>query len=160
MGMKEKLIGLYEQIYASDLVMSSLYRNAYKNERLNILDAAKTISEILQRGCSVARFGEGEFELMIHSDMDLGFQKANPVLAERLRKTMANRNESLLLCIPYALNDIHGRTRHSRSFWFHWGKNRDQHSRIVSLIRECQNDAYVFGDTQITRPYMLESDKG
>ncbi len=154
MGLKEKLIGIYERIYASDLVMSSLYRKAYKNERLNILDAEKTISEVLRRSCSVARFGDGEFELMIHSDMDLGFQKANPALAKKLRKTMASRNELLLLCIPHALNDISGRTRHSRSFWFHWGENRDQHSQIVSLIRKCQNNEYVFGDAQITRPYI------
>ncbi len=154
MGLKQKLISIYERIYASDLVMSTVYKIKYRKDKLNILNSEETIKKILDGGYSIARFGEGEFELMLHSDMDLGFQKRNPQLAECLKSTMANKNSSLLLCIPYPLNDIFGRTKHSRSFWYYWGKNRDQHNRIVDLIKELNGKDYIFGDTQITRPYI------
>lgn len=154
MSIKQKLIAVYEKIYASDLVMNAIYRRQNRNYRLNILTSEETIEHILKRNCSVARFGEGEFELILHSDMDLGFQKRNPALAEKLKETLSNQNPQLQLCIPYALNDIGGRTEHSRKFWFHWGNHLGQHHRIVSLIREFHPEGYCFGDTQITRPYI------
>lgn len=154
MSIKQKLIAIYEKIYVSDPIMNAVYRHQNRNHRLDILTPEETIAQILRTNCSVARFGEGEFELMLHSDMDLGFQKRNPALAEKLKKTMANQNSQLQLCIPYALNDIGGRTEHSRKFWFNWGKHRDQHHRIVSLIRQLHPEGYRFGDTQITRPYI------
>lgn len=157
MSIKEKLIAVYESIYASDPVMNAIYRHRNRNYRLNILTSEETIDHILKTDCSVARFGEGEFELVLHSDMDLGFQKRNPMLAEKLKKTLANTNKRLLLCVPYALNHIGGRTEHSRRFWFYWGNNRDQHHRIVELIRTLHptgEGGYCFGDTQITRPYI------
>lgn len=154
MNIKDKLIVLYETIYASDFVMNAIYRHQNKNHRLNILTSEKTIAHILKTNCSIARFGEGEFELVLHSDMDLGFQKRDPALAEKLKRVLANKNPNLMLCIPYALNRINGRTEHSRRFWFYWGKNRDQHHRIVALIRQLHPNGYCFGDTQITRPYI------
>ncbi len=154
MGIKAKLIAIYERFYESDLIMSSIYRRKYKAERLNILTSEETIRRIQETGCSVARFGEGEFELMIHDDVDLGFQKRNPALGQALRNVMSNQNEKLLLCIPYALNNIQGRTAHSRKFWFHWGKNRDQHKKITEFICQVQGKEHLFGDTQITRPYI------
>ena len=154
MSIKEKLIAVYEKIYAFDLVMNAIYRRQNRNDRLEILTSEETIAHILKTNCSAARFGEGEFELMLHSDMDLGFQKRNPALAGKLKKTLANRNPQLKLCIPYALNDIGGRTEHSRKFWFHWGNYREQHRNIVFLIRQLQPEGYCFGDTQITRPYI------
>lgn len=154
MDIKKRLVMLYERIYESNLVMGIIYRRKHRNYKLDILPTQDTLDLILKSKCSVARFGEGEFELMLHSDMDLGFQQRNPALAEKLRKTLANRNKQLQLCIPYALNDISGRTAHSRKFWFYWGNNRDQHHRIVSLIRGLHPEGYCFGDTQITRPYI------
>lgn len=121
---------------------------------MNIMTSEETIEYILKSNCSIARFGEGEFELILESDLDLGFQTHDAKLAERLKGVLGNQNPNLLICIPYALNDIGGRTEHSRKFWFHWGKKRDQHHRIVSLIRQLHPGGYCFGDTQITRPYI------
>ncbi|MBP3522468.1 MAG: DUF1792 domain-containing protein [Clostridia bacterium] len=114
----------------------------------------ETIETMLESNCSIARFGEGEFELILEPYLDLGFQTHDAKLADRLKGVLGNQNSNLLICIPYALNDIGGRTEHSRKFWFHWGKNRDQHHRIVSLIRQLHPNGYCFGDTQITRPYI------
>lgn len=157
MSIKSKLIAVYEKLYCTEFVMNSIYRCNNKNHRLNILSSEDTIERVLASNCSVTRFGEGEFELILHSDMDLGFQKRNPQLAKRLTQVLSNRNEQLMICIPYALNDIKGRTEHSRKFWFYWGRNKEQHHNIVSLIRKLQDNSYIFGDTQITRPYIAYS---
>lgn len=154
-SLKRRLVSVYEGVYTSDFILNAVYHYRNRAYRLSIMNADKTIEYILKTGCSVARFGEGEFELVLHSDMDLGFQKRNPMLAEKLKKTLANKNERLLLCVPHALNHIGGRTKHSRRFWFYWGNNHDQHHRIVGLIRTLHSGGgYCFGDTQITRPYI------
>lgn len=43
--------------------------------KLNILTLEETIAHILQHNCTDSRFEESEFELMLHSGIDLGFQK-------------------------------------------------------------------------------------
>lgn len=154
MSIKEKLIAVYETIYASDFVMNTIYRRQHRNHRLNILSSEETIAHILRTNCSIARFGDGEFEMVLQPDRDLGFQGRNSTLSEKMKHVLGNKNSDLLICVPYTLNDLHGRTKHSRMFWFFWGKRNDQHHRIVELIRQCQPDGYVYGDSQITRPYV------
>ena len=154
MSIKQKLIAVYEKIYASDLVMNAIYRHQNRNYRLNILSSEETIEHILKTNCSVARFGDGEFEMVLQPDRDLGFQDRNSTLSEKMKNVLGNRNPDLLICVPYTLNDLHGRTKHSRMFWFSWGRRNDQHHRIVELIRQYQQNEYVYGDSQITRPYI------
>lgn len=151
---KKKIITVYEKIYASDFIMNFIYHWKNRGYHLNIMTSEETIAYILKSKCSIARFGEGEFEMILEPDSNLGFQSHDAKLAGRLKDVLGNKNPSLLICIPYALNDIGGRTEHSRSFWFHWGEKRNQHHRIVSLIRQLHPNGYCFGDTQITRPYI------
>lgn len=116
MSMKEKLIAVYERIYASDLVMNAIYRHQNRKYRLDILSSEETIDYILQTNCSVARFGDGEFEMVLQPDRDLGFQGRNSTLSEKMKSVLGNQNPNLLICVPFTLNDLHGRTKHSRTF--------------------------------------------
>lgn len=102
----------------------------------------------------MTRFGEGELELILQPDRDVGFQKHDDRLAKRLESIFDNTNNELLVCIPYALNSIYGRTKHSRTFWSYWGRKDNQHHRTVELIRSHIRGNELFGDTQITRPYI------
>lgn len=154
MDIKQAIVPIYEKLYTSEIVMSITYRYNNRLHRLNIMDSEKTIKYILERKCSAARFGEGEFELILHPDRDLGFQKHDERLAERLESVFDNDNENLLVCLPYALNSIYGRTKHSMYFWTYWGNHDNQHHRIVELIRNHLRGGGVFGDTQLTRPYI------
>lgn len=154
MSIKKKLIAVYEKIYSSDLVMNAIYHHQNRKYKLDILKSEETIAHILKTSCSVARFGDGEFEMLLQPDRDLGFQTRCGALSDRMRQILRNKESNLLICIPYTLNDLHSRTRHSRMFWYSWGKRNDQHHRIVELIRQCQPDGYVYGDSQITRPYI------
>ena len=75
-------------------------------------------------------------------------------MIERLKEVLASRDPNLLVCIPYALNNIWGRTQESRNFWYYWGERDDQRKRITDLIRSYHGTDKVFGDTQISRPYI------
>lgn len=153
MNIKQNIIRLYEKIYASAPVMNLLYFWNNRNYRLKIMTSEESIRYILKANCSIARFGEGEFEMILQPDCNLGFQHSNVALSQSLEDVLQNKNKDLLICIPYALNNLQGRTKHSRMFWFNWGLRNQQHHRIVDLIRKYQSE-YIFGDTQITRPYI------
>lgn len=152
--MKSFLIRLWERIYASDLVLSTVYRRKHRHHRLRIMTPEDTIQYILRNSCSIARFGDGEFGLVLQPDSDLGFQTHCTALSNRLEAVLGNRDSNLLICIPRALETIQGRTKHSRMFWYSWGERNTQHHRIVDRIRQAGNGAYHFGDSQITRSYI------
>ena len=46
-----------------------------------------------------------------------------------------------------------GCNRHSGTFWIEWGKN-GHHEQIIRMIRAYAGRDYLFGDSQITRPYI------
>lgn len=155
---KSYLISCWENFYASDLVLSAVYRWTNRRDQLHILSSEDTIAYILQHNCSIARFGDGEFELILQQDRDLGFQTHSAELSSKLKDVLASQNDNLLVCIPTALNSIKGRTKHSRMFWYSWGKHNNQHHRIFELIRCLGNGEYCFGDSQITRSYIAFQD--
>lgn len=154
MEIKMRLIKLYEEVFTSNLVLSLIYKRNHRKYKLNIMNSEDTIKYVMQHDCSIARFGEGELELILYKDKDLGFQKHSDGLAEKLKMVLNSNNERLLICIPYAFNTIWGRTKHSRMFWYSWVSDNDQLYRTVELIRDCNKRNYLFGDTQISRPYV------
>lgn len=143
-----------ERIFPSNLVMSSRYKKLNEKPPLKIMTASQTLDYIEKTECSVARFGEGEFELIMWPERDLGFQDHDDQLAKALEKVLSSKRKDLLICIPYALNDIKGRTKESRTFWYYWSEKKEQRKKIVDLIRSYPGGEDVFGDTQISRPYI------
>lgn len=150
---------LKSKLFRTDAVMSAAYYLRNEKPLLEILTPEQTVDYIEKHNCSIARFGEGEFELILGSDYESkkgvsGFQNRNPELVEQLKKVLASKDPNLLVCIPYALNNIWGRTQDSRNFWYYWGERNDQRKRITDLIRSYHGTDKVFGDTQISRPYI------
>lgn len=117
MKIKDSLVQIYENIYASNFVMSLLYKYKYRNYQLNIMTTEDTVKYIIETGCSIARFGEGEFELMLSPSKNLRFQLHSDELAKKLEEVIQCNSENLLICVPYALNSVWNRTKHSRMFW-------------------------------------------
>lgn len=160
MSIKKQIVALYEKIYSSDFIMSMLFFLKYHNEKINIMRAKDTIDYILLNECSVARFGEGELELMFYSERNLGFQNHSDELSSKLEKVLQDHDNKLLICVPYALNDIRGRTKHSRLFWFNWCRTNDQRNQTIRLLKNYNlGQNTILGDTQITRPYIAYQSK-
>ncbi len=145
--LKRMLVHAYEWFYEARRMF--VLRTVY---RMRIMSWQKTLRHIEKTKCSIARFGDGEFDLILKS-RNLGFQDLSPVITEKLTGVLSNHNPELLLCIPRCLNNIEECTPHAADFWIHWGKKNEHHKKVVRMIRSYSGVFYKFGDTLLTRPY-------
>lgn len=146
--LKRKLVEIYEFIYEKHRIL--VLRIKY---RLRIMNSDKTINYIIKHHCSIARYGDGEFD-MIAQTRNLHFQPISDVLSKKLINVLDKKNSNLLLCVPRCFNTTRGCNQHSKDFWIEWGKRNNHHQEIVKMIRSHTGIGYVFGDSQITRPYI------
>ena len=145
--LKRQLVFLYEILYEKRRIL-----NLRVKYRLKILTPDQTLAYIEKYHCSIARFGDGEFDHLLDLK-DIGFQMRTEALTSELSRVLENKNPNLLLCIPRCMNTVKECNKHSGSFWIEWGKN-GHHEQIVEMIRERAGKEYCFGDAQITRPYI------
>lgn len=145
---KKYLVSLYEIFYEMKRLL--ILRTKY---RLHIMSPEKTIRYIMKHQCSIARFGDGEFDLIFQT-RDLGFQTKSTELAAMLCDVLKRDQSNLLLCIPHCMNSTKGCNAHSKNFWIYWGKKNNHQQNIVNMIRKYAGRKYRFGDSQITRPYI------
>lgn len=124
--------------------------------RLRIMNAEETIQYIKDHHCSIARYGDGEFNIMLQKT-GIGFQDKSPQLADSLIKTLQRDNPSLLICVPWSFNHLRYRNRASKRYWVNWAVSNQTQKNVVQYIRRCRGKWYLFGDAQITRPYIAMS---
>lgn len=65
----------------------------------NIKSPDETIAELIEKGASFCRFGDGEFCLM--EDKSIAFQKSDPALSRRLTEIFQSNIENIFIGIPY-----------------------------------------------------------
>ncbi len=121
--------------------------------RLHIMDSEKTIRYIINHQCSVARYGDGEFGILLQ-DSAPGFQKKSSELAQKLKDTLKNRSSNLLLCVPWCFNHLKYRKAESKKWWIDWALHNERQKTVVKTVRELSGNNYIFGDASITRPYI------
>ena len=76
----------------------------------------ETIRIIVEDQCSVSRFGDGEM-LLTNPDKEIGFQKGNVLLAQRLKEVLTSHEEGHLVCISDTFENIYRYNRKARRFW-------------------------------------------
>lgn len=146
--LKRKLVAAYEVFYEQRRLL--VLRTKY---HLRIMSPDRTLAYIEKHHCSIARYGDGEFDHILDLK-DEGFQVRSPELTKKLAEVLANKDKNLLLCIPRCFNTIRGCNDHAGNFWIDWGRRDNHHQKIVELIRRYAGKGYLFGDSQITRPYI------
>lgn len=146
-ALKRKLVDIYEKYYEFRRI--AVLRTKY---RLHIMSPIRTIKYIKKHNCSISRFGDGEFSLMV--GIDLGFQSNINDISEKLKETLSQKNDNLLLCLPRCMNTFRGFKDKPREYWTVWGRENSKHIKTVNMIKENSIKGYVFGDAQITRPYI------
>ncbi|MCX4313390.1 MAG: GT-D fold domain-containing glycosyltransferase [Clostridia bacterium] len=129
------------------------WRLSKKYQKLNVLSDDETLDRILATGCSVARFGDGEMNIM--RGVGIKFQKADDRLKERLLQIAAvGSNENVLVCVPNIFDKEHidTMTHEAKKWW----KNYLRCTRGYwhKLFR-----GDIFGDTNISRFYMESKNK-
>ena len=146
------------------LIYGSFYRSRYlctytKRKQLSIFDSVSTVRYILDNGCSVSRFGDGEFQMITHYikkgttdsfEVD-SFQSYDAKLAMRLIEVLNTSSSSHLVCIPYAFKKSSIFKGYGRIFFEReWLKRK---KAIFNFLLDRD-----FGDASFTRFYYERQD--
>ena len=139
------LDNLVYEIYAdSEIVQSQCPK---------IIDVDRTIEILLKDRKSLARFGDGEFELMC-GRRRATFQDVDHKLEERLRETLVSKNENLLIAIADNYGKLDKYTDEAaeaiRSYMSK--KVRKEHMDLLDSER-------VYYNAYLSRPYIMYRDK-
>lgn len=138
------------------------YRKTKKERALvkNILSSEETLDYILAHNCSVARFGDGEFQMIEHGikggdSSNFGvdtFQAFDPSLSKRLREVLLLPQENLLVCVPYPMVRSTVYRGYERIYFEREWLGRSE------PVKEAAARHQVLGDSTFTRFYMHRTD--
>lgn len=95
------------------LVYDFFYRNTHKVPK--VASIRETILYILDTGCSVARYGDGEMKLIMGNN--ISFQVCNPILRKRLSEILKSNDSNLVVCVPNIFSSLDIYAEHDRKFW-------------------------------------------
>ena len=111
-----------------------------------VLSVNDTLDLIIKNNLSVIRYGDGEMSIM--QGTDLGFQKADPALARRLKEIIGQNPKGLLVCLPDLFGKLENLAWFALRFALHH-QLRYRHEWLALL-----SSGQVYGNTFMTRPYL------
>lgn len=124
----------------------------HKFQKLHILDSFDSIQYILERKCSVSRYGDGELAMIYGKN--IGFQNADAELVERLKYVLqATDAPNHIVGVPYYLKNVDGLVSLTRTFW------GDFMRRYGTRLRPYLSEKRTYIDTQISRFYIEYHDR-
>lgn len=122
-------------------------------ERINILNSIDSIKYIIEHKCSVSRFGDGEFIMLLGGGYD-DYQGADQKLAKRLKEVLVSTDApNHIVGLPMPLKHTIGLRPSSRDFWDYFTLRKG-----VSLLPYLSTSR-LYIDTQLSRFYMMYTDK-
>ena len=113
----------------------------------DVMSIDETLDYIIDKGASIARFGDGEIACMYY--LSISFQKHNLKLAKELRKVYTSREQGLLVCVPEALMTTEALSDKARKWW---DRNLNAFHRFLWSFRVDRKN-YRFGNSFLTRTY-------
>lgn len=127
-----------------------------KNEEIKnpiILSAEKAIEKICDEHVSLARFGDGEFDL-IQMRSRYAFQTTDMELAERLKKILQSKNDKILIAIAdnYGSLDKYTENAADAIRQYLTPSVRLEHMSLLDMDR-------TYYDAYLSRPYFMYRDK-
>ena len=127
-----------------------------KHYSLSIMTAEKTIAYIKRHRCSIARYGDGEFAIMLQRGAP-GFQKGSEEMAAAMLAVFENPSDRLLICLPHALVSTKGFEPWAKAVWEGWARSNQR--EVVQHICKLIGNDYCFGDAYISRPFTAYKSK-
>ncbi len=112
----------------------------------NVSSIDETLDKLLSSNCSMCRYGDGEFKVMLGKSN--GFQKKDPKLAKRLKEVITSNDDGVLLCIPNVTSDTSLRTHEAVSFWNFFLK------RYGAGVAKLLSSKTHYYNAHVTRLYM------
>lgn len=103
-----------------------------------VLGTKESLQLLLNEKCSVARFGDGEFNIIRGGG--LGFQCADAELAERLKEVLHKNTDGLKIGIPDVFDDLSEYEDKSAKFWnAYLGMHRGELVHLIDMDRTYLN---------------------
>lgn len=123
-----------------------IYKYMYPNP--NVINRVETSEMIASnKSLSLVRFGDGELGQILNQ-IDIGFQKYNIELADRLKSIiLAEEDRNILICIPNVFNDVSNLKNRPRFFWEEWIVNNK--AILCNLLKSKK-----YGDSLVSRLYL------
>jgi glycosyltransferase family protein len=111
----------------------------------------ETLDKIINDKCSVSRYGDGEFNIMIGKSQF--FQKYDNDLRLRLIEIIKSQGKNHIVCIPDVFDNLKRFTEDSKKYWIRYlSFNRNKIYWKLDLKKE-------YYDAMVTRLYMDYKDK-
>lgn len=119
----------------------------------NIESPESTIKKIVNENCSIARFGDGEFDMICGTGMN--YQKYDSGLAKKLKEVLNSKESKLLIGINNIIDLKYSKKYNgfANNFWKKWLKNNK--FKLLKLLSK--NKQYY--SANITRFYIDYKDK-
>lgn len=143
--LKQVLLSAWDVI--SPTMQSFFIRKKY---RLSIMTSEQTVAYIKKHNCSIARYGDGDFGLMLKTEAE-GYQEISDALSDALKNVFVDPSPDLLICIPYPMVSTREFLPHGKKFWHGWCISWQE--KVVTTINDLAGKNYVFGDSFVSRPY-------
>lgn len=112
----------------------------------DIMSKKETLEYILNTGCSIGRYGDGEVSLM--ALIGIGFQRPSWKLRRELIEIALSADSEFLVCIPVIIIDNSELVESSKEWW------RKNLRLMKPVWKRYFSSGKRFGDTQITRPWL------
>lgn len=126
-----------------------------KFSQFNVLDTLETLDYLQENRCSLIRFGDGELDL-INETRDVGYQKRSIVLSRRMEEVLLTKQKDVLICLPSALLNYSHLGKYNERAQYHF---RALLLRYHQYLLDKLPRNRLYGDGQITRPYMDTLDR-
>lgn len=147
---KNRVISKWKHDLKIKLITSANYLLKYC-AKVNIKSTEETIDKIVNERYSLARFGDGELEIIY--DGRITYQQRDEKLKRRLIEIIQSMEKDILIALPKPIIDTEILTEEARCFWNeHASLNRHRWYKVI-------NRSKTYYDTQITRLYMDYKDK-
>ncbi|MDR1026755.1 MAG: SP_1767 family glycosyltransferase [Lactobacillus sp.] len=137
-------------------MLDNLKFEIYDEMRKNLIQVPKfedrfgTLKELIKSGASLARFGDGEFNLVLGEDIP--FQTANDSIKKRLEEILVNKDKNILIGIPDYIGSLHEYVDFSKIYARnYWKIARPKIYPYIDFNKQ-------YYDACITRPYINYTD--
>lgn len=143
-----KIYTYLREVFFKYILIPITYRVTSK---LFIMNSIDSIEYILKHKCSVSRFGDGEFFVILGKGN--GFQDPNERLKKLLVNVLDSNIENHIIGVPLPLKDLSNLNDYPLFFWSHFT------ARYFWILRKYLNYNTKYLNTQLSRFYIDYKDK-
>lgn len=127
----------------------------YEKFPFHVLSSQDTIRYILKNQCSIARFGDGELDILLKNTKE-DFQDVDEELKKCLKNVLLSSRQNLLVCLSSFITKngiVAGLEPSTERYWRRW--TNATLGELYALISSKNSvHASIYGDAHVTRPYM------